>query len=348
MTPRVSVIMAAYNGAAWLPDTLASLYAQTLTDWELVVVDDRSTDATLTLLRACGDARVRVIESVANGGPVVARNRAFAEARGRYIAALDQDDIALPERLAQQVAWLDTAPDTVLVASATDQLVAGRRVPWPAARALSPDLIDWQMLVCNPIVWSSVMFRAEAARRLSPFERPDYRYVEDFDLYHRLRPFGRIAQIDAVLTLYRQHPEGASRRHADVMRANAERLLRERQAALLGAPDAELAALVQRHVMAREAVPDAATLRRLFDGIGRLRAAFLKTRGAAAAAPVEQAVGELWWRVCRASIRAGTLTLRRAVAARRAPVPLAQAPDLVTSQIIGGVRAMRRGLVRPD
>src|SRR3546814_3027377 len=108
--PIVSVIMAAYNGAALLPETLASLQAQTFGDFELIVVDDRSPDDTLALLHGWSDHRIHVIAAAENQGPVKARNRAFAQARGRYIAALDQDDICLPDRFARQVAYLDANP----------------------------------------------------------------------------------------------------------------------------------------------------------------------------------------------------------------------------------------------
>ena len=77
--PAISVIMAAYNGAELLPATLASLQRQTFTDFEVIVVDDRSTDNTLDVLRSWPDSRVRVIALDENGGPVRARNRAFAE-----------------------------------------------------------------------------------------------------------------------------------------------------------------------------------------------------------------------------------------------------------------------------
>src|SRR3546814_5613232 len=100
--PIVSVIMAAYNGAALLPETLASLQAQTFGDFELIVVDDRSPDDTLALLHGWSDHRIHVIAAAENQGPVKARNRAFAQARGRYIAALAQDDICLPDRFARQ------------------------------------------------------------------------------------------------------------------------------------------------------------------------------------------------------------------------------------------------------
>lgn len=342
--PTVSVIMAVYNGAALLPETLASLRAQTLTHWELVAVDDCSKDDSVAVLEALGDPRIRVIRAETNGGPVVARNIAFAAARGRYVAGLDQDDISLPTRFARQVAYLDAHPEVALVSSATDFLVDGRRLPgnWP--RPLTPALIDWLMLVQNPIAWSSVMFRADAARRLEPFERPEMRYVEDFDLYQRLRPHGRIAQIDEVLMLYRCHAGGASKVFNGTMRAHAELLLRERHRALLGDAAPDIAGLLVRHAMAREPVDDVETLNRMFAGIEALFEGFRAANPGADLAAVEREIAQLWWRVCRASVRSGTLLLHRALRGQR--LPLDRASDLIASQVIGGMRAVKRGLTR--
>ena len=340
--PTVSVIMAVYQGAALLPETLASLQAQTMTDWELVAVDDCSKDDSVTVLEALGDPRVRVIRAESNGGPVVARNRAFAEARGRYIAGLDQDDISLPQRFERQVAFLEANPDTVLVSSAADLLTDGRRTPgrWP--RPLSPALIDWLMLVQNPIAWSSVMFRADAGQRLEPLERPAMRYVEDFDLYHRLRPFGRIAQIDEVQMLYRVHAGGASSVFNATMRAHAELVLRQVHQARLGEGAADIAPLLVSHAMAGEPVPNRATLERLFDGIAALRADF-ESRGSYSRdelAAVDREISRLWWRLCRTGVRSGALMLHETFSRRG--VPVERLPDLIASQAIGGARRLRR------
>jgi GT2 family glycosyltransferase len=342
--PTISVIMAVYNGAALLPETLASLQSQTFGDWELVAVDDCSKDDSAALLEGWGDPRVRVIRSESNGGPVAARNRAFAEARGRHVAGLDQDDISLPERFAKQAAYLDANPDVSLVSCAADYLVDGRRLPgnWP--RPLTPALIDWLMLVQNPIAWSSVMFRADAARRLDPFERPAMRYVEDFDLYQRLRPFGRLAQIDEVLMLYRCHAGGASQVFNATMRAHAELLLRERHAALLGDAAPDIAGLLVRHVMAREPVADVETLNALFAGIGQLRTSFGAANPGEDLAAIDHEISQLWWRICRASVRSGALLLHRTLGGQ--PLPLGQAADLIASQVIGGMRKVKRGLTR--
>lgn len=346
VAPAISVVMATYNGAALLPQTLASLQAQTFADWELVAVDDGSRDDTVAVLRGWGDPRIRVIESAVNGGPVVARNRAFAEARGRYIAGLDQDDLSLPDRFARQVAWLEAHPGTVLVSTATDCLTGGKLRPGQWPRPLSAGLIDWLMLVQNPLVWSSVLFRADAARRLVPFERPECRYVEDFDLYHRLRAFGRIEQIDTVLTHYRIHAGGASQVFNGTMTAHAEALLRDRHAALLGAEAPDIAPLLVRYVMAKAPIGDRMELRRLFEGIGVLRRHFeAQGYNAETLVAVDREISRLWWRLCRAGVRSGRLPLRQAVGVRPAEAALIHAPaaDLVASSVIGAVRALRRG-----
>ncbi|WP_010544864.1 glycosyltransferase family 2 protein [Sphingomonas elodea] len=342
VAPAISVVMATYNGAALLPETLASLQAQTFPDWELVAVDDGSHDETVAVLRGWGDPRIRVIESAVNGGPVVARNRAFAEARGRYVAGLDQDDLCLPDRFAAQIAWLEGNPRTVLVSTATDCLLGGKVRPGQWPRPLTGGLIDWLMLVQNPLVWSSVLFRADAARLLVPFERPECRYVEDFDLYHRLRAFGRIEQIDTVLTRYRIHAGGASQMFNTTMTAHAEALLRERHRALLGEGAPDIAGLLVRHVMAKAPIGSRADLRCLFDGIAVLRAHFgAQHRDAETLALVDREISRLWWRVCRAGVRSGRLPLRHAIASRHPDAAIcdARAVDMVTSGMIGAVRA---------
>lgn len=109
---RVSVIIPTYNRAAYLPEALASVRAQTFKDYEIVVVDDGSTDSTADLL--AGDADVRYI-ACEHAGVAAARNRGVAEAQGEFIAFIDSDDLWLPEKLERQVSYLDAHPDAQLV-----------------------------------------------------------------------------------------------------------------------------------------------------------------------------------------------------------------------------------------
>ncbi|GAB4352972.1 MAG: glycosyltransferase family 2 protein [Kiloniellaceae bacterium] len=108
-TPQVSVITAAFNAEAFIAETIASVQAQSLSDWEMLVADDASSDRTAEIVAAiaAADPRVRLIRLEKNGGVARARNAALAAARGRYIAFLDSDDLWLPQKLARQIAFME-------------------------------------------------------------------------------------------------------------------------------------------------------------------------------------------------------------------------------------------------
>jgi len=108
--PLVSIITPVYNAARWLPETFATVRAQTLTDWEQVLVDDGSTDGSLAIIQAMAaeDPRFRWLRSSGRQGPAIARNLALEAARGRFIAFLDADDLWHPEKLARAVDWMTT------------------------------------------------------------------------------------------------------------------------------------------------------------------------------------------------------------------------------------------------
>ncbi|WP_339347792.1 glycosyltransferase family A protein [uncultured Sphingomonas sp.] len=312
--PQVSVIIAAYNGARLITETIASLTAQTLRDFEIVVVDDASTDDTLAVLRSIPEPRLRIVAAPANGGPAVARTIALEHARGRYIAGLDQDDLCRPDRLARQVAFLDTHRDTVLVASAAEPFGEGG-LPAVASHAglTDPDTIDWRLSWCNPLVWSSVMIRGDAARALDPFERDAVRFAEDFDLYHRIRSFGRIARIDAPLIRYRHHAGGVSKHTRDRMIAAAGEVLAIRYADAMGDTAPRAGALMSRHAAARLPVPDAETL----GEVSGMLAVIVQVFGPLAPSVAPSEADRLWWQIARSGLRHGRYGITDLKRARR-------------------------------
>lgn len=346
--PIVSVVMAAYNGAHLIGETLASLGVQTMPDFEVLVVDDCSTDATRDVVRAWPDARVRLIAAPVNGGPVRARNLAFAQARGRYVAGLDQDDICLPDRFARQVAYLDAHPHVTLVAAAASVFEGDATRASPHAPISTPTLIGWLLHIQNPLVWSTTMIRGSIARMLDPFTDPDCLYAEDFDLYHRLLAKGPVARLDTVLLRYRDHPGGASQRYRDTMLANASAVLARAWTPRLGDDATVVAAMLARYVVAGDAVPDRATLQRLGTTIALLQASYL-----ADIQPDDESrrlirweTARLWWRIVRHAVRSGTIGMRDAFAVRPDHLGLGHAgiDDLVVSGLVGSARAARARL----
>ncbi len=140
--PGISVLMPAYNAEQYVGEAIDSVLLQTLGDFELIVVDDSSTDGTANLLARVQDPRLRVLTNSANLGIAKSLNRAVAMARGRYIARIDHDDLCLPTRLAQQKELLDARADVVLVASAMTQMVNGRLRPRVCSHLISYHSMD--------------------------------------------------------------------------------------------------------------------------------------------------------------------------------------------------------------
>ena len=339
--PSVSVIMPAYNGAALIGETIDCVLAQSFADFELVIVDDCSTDTTWDLLQTFSDPRIRCFRAERNGGPVQARNQAFGHARGRYIVGLDQDDLCTPDRFARQVAFLDAHPDVALVASACRLLRDGQEQAWPMLEGLTPQSIDWLMMLCNPLAWSSVMFRADAARCLVPFERQEVLYAEDFDLYHRIRAFGAIARIDTPLLIYRCHAQGASKRFEDAMCASAAKVLAEQYRGIFGDRAEDYAVLMGRHLMHCEVVPDLATLSKVVGIMALLHSHFLDRHSpdAATRTIIEREYRRLWQMLVRPALRWGVVQLRDIPPLRPAGVPLSlRQPDWLLSSAIGNMR----------
>ena len=343
--PCVSVLMTTYNGGATIAASIDSILAQSFRDFELIVVDDGSTDETGAILARIGDPRLRVLRMDRKSGIVAARNHGFAFVRGRYVAPLDHDDLSDASRLARQVAFLDANPGVALVATEI-RIARNGKLSAPhhptAGDALA---LRWLLLIDNPLTWSSVMFRTDAVQRLGAFLRADYELADDFDFYHRLLGIGDIVRLDEVLTTYRYHAANASRARAEALNASATRVLSDAYASLLG--DGAAAELVIRHLSDRQPVPDAVTLRRIGDVLERLLERFCAAHDLSAAERrcIGELAGEAWWRTARGAIRRGAPSMLRQYRAR--PVlSVGFRPafaDVAASVAIGTVRALRDG-----
>lgn len=194
------------NGAATIEASVASILRQTLPAFGLLVVDDGSTDGTpLVLARlAAADARIRVLRQDALG-LVPALNRGLAEARAPFVARMDADDIADPDRLQRQLAVLQAAPSVALVGSAWRVVDAGGRV----RRVMHPPETDAGIRAAlaraNVLAHPTVMYRRDAVLAVGGY-RPAFVLAEDYDLWLRLLERFAAACVPDVLLDYREHP----------------------------------------------------------------------------------------------------------------------------------------------
>jgi len=217
--------MPVYNGERFLPETLASVRAQTLTDWELLLVDDGSTDGSLAIARAAAerDPRVRSVQ-VEHGGVSAARNAALQLARAPLIALWDHDDLSEPERLSAQAAGLDAAPDVAVLGAYAWYIGAEGRVTGvlefaPTTRRHYHRIKERHGALFVP--GSSAMFRRSAALAAGGFRR-SMEPAEDTDLWTRIGDDHVVLILPRRLVRYRVHAHSTSARRFFVQRERDE------------------------------------------------------------------------------------------------------------------------------
>jgi glycosyltransferase involved in cell wall biosynthesis len=219
--PQVSVIIPAYNSAKYLPEAIASVLEQTYTDYEIIVINDGSTDNTHEVVTPYLD-KIRYFEQ-SNQGVSATRNRGIYLAKGELIAFLDADDIFLPQKLAQQVEILLTQPEIGIVNSGFCIITeAGKKVVdierWHKIPNLTPEI--W--LLHKPVLPSAMMFRRDWLMKVEGFD-PRFFASEDVDLVLRMVIQGcQSTWLKTVTVYYRQHNSSASWRNPTKQMANAE------------------------------------------------------------------------------------------------------------------------------
>ncbi|MGL5892694.1 MAG: glycosyltransferase family 2 protein, partial [Bacteroidia bacterium] len=213
-TITVSVVVPAYNAEPFIAETIESVLAQTLQNWELIVVDDGSTDKTVSVAEQfCGDERISIIRQK-NAGVSAARNAGLLPAKGKYVAFLDADDVWLPENLKRKVALLELPGNepAMLAHAAVENIdIQSKRsgeINAGKAGNVLHDLLSWNgTVVPGP---SSILVRREAAVKIGGFDL-QLSTAADQDFFFRLAELGAFAATTEVLSLYRLHPNNMHR-----------------------------------------------------------------------------------------------------------------------------------------
>jgi glycosyltransferase involved in cell wall biosynthesis len=205
--PKISVVMPVHNGAAWLAEAIKSVLAQTLTGFELLVVDDGSTDASPDIAAAFSnhDSRVRSIRLPRRQGLISALNTALGLVRAELIARLDADDAALPGRFAAQARYFAERPALVLLGTAAERIdEVGRSIGYMRPATDPEQLRQILQKKGNPFIHSSIMMRTPMVRKLGGYREP-FLGAEDFDLWLRMCEHGGITNLAEPLVRYRIH-----------------------------------------------------------------------------------------------------------------------------------------------
>ncbi|PZA09314.1 glycosyl transferase [Rhodopseudomonas palustris] len=208
--PEVSVIMPVRDGERWVAEAIRSVRDQTFADFELLVIDDGSVDATPAILAeaAAADPRLVILQQ-RRDGLVAGLNRGLEAARAMLIARLDADDIALPDRLARQVDYMEQHPEVVLLGGWATVIDENGQ---PKGRDMrpSPDGLRATLMKKSPFIHPTVMFRAEAARRVGGYHAA-FEAGEDYDFWLRLADVGEVAILPELSIRYREHGGSVTR-----------------------------------------------------------------------------------------------------------------------------------------
>jgi glycosyltransferase involved in cell wall biosynthesis len=214
--PLVSLILLSYNYEAYVGDAIRSVLAQTYPHWELIVIDDASTDRSLEVIRSFSDPRIRLLRRKRNVGPSASYNQAYASCRGQYVGSLDADDFLAPRKLELQVGHFETHPDLdVLGTFVTEVDAAGHAADNGTAAWFNQELDLNQIenwLMRNHLCHSSVLLRRSTHDRLGLLN-PHLRVAADYELWLRgLAQGARFEVLKEPLLFSRQHGSNAWRK----------------------------------------------------------------------------------------------------------------------------------------
>lgn len=213
--PRVSVLIPLYNTPeSFLRETIDSVLNQTFRDYELLLLNDSPNNTELEeIIASYKDERIRYACNERNYGIAESRNKLLEMAKGEYVAVLDHDDVAMPERLAKQVAYLDAHPEVGVVGCCLKEIPSGRHSDFPES----------DQNIRMGLMWGCVVPHTGAMIRLSVLQRsgmkyePQYSPSEDYALWCRLIPHTRFYNIQEELVCYRKHAGNTSKKMSDRM-----------------------------------------------------------------------------------------------------------------------------------
>ncbi|MGN7760307.1 glycosyltransferase family 2 protein [Paenibacillus sp. 22594] len=231
---KISVLMPVFNMAPYIEESICSILTQTYTDFELLIIDDGSTDGTLDIIRKFDDRRIKLITHSSNVGLIETLNQGIDLCTGEYIARMDGDDIALPHRFERQVNFMDAHQDCGVCGSQVYLLGRDTVTTKPLHHE---EIRCWQLFHCT-IVHPTVMIRKSVLKDHGIMYL-NFVHAEDYEIWNRLSAVTQVVNLPEVLLMYRQHSNQISNVHQQVQVIESERIRRDQLRLLDIEPTAE-------------------------------------------------------------------------------------------------------------
>lgn len=202
--PKISVILPVYNGQEYLVESINSVLTQSFADFELIIINDGSTDGSVKMIEKLDDPRIRFFQQP-NKGLAATLNRGISLAKGEYIARQDQDDVSFQSRFARQVNFLDANQEVGMVGTGAEIWVGNNRTNRLLSHPTEYALLKFAMLFDNHFVHSSVMLRRSVLNKVGGYAVASARQPpEDYELWSRVMKDYKLANLPDVLVAYRE------------------------------------------------------------------------------------------------------------------------------------------------
>ena len=228
LIPAISVIMPVYNGEAYVGKAIESILSQTFTDFEFLIIDNASADRTSEVIAAFKDPRIRIIKNPVNLGLIGSLNVGLQVARGKYVARMDHDDIAYPERFQKEYDFLDAHPEITIVGTWSTLINPEGKEMKDHRNALRSNVIKYELLWGNSLTHPSLLMRRKEIVELGGYD-PLWVHTEDFNLYSRAIKKYKLANIPEPLLYYRVHGSSltGSADSQAIIHENTKKMIRE-------------------------------------------------------------------------------------------------------------------------
>ena len=215
--PKVTVLMAVYNGEGYLRETIESILVQTFQDFEFLIINDGSIDSTREIICSYKDSRIKLVDNEQNIGLTKSLNKGWRLAKGELIARQDADDISEPERLARQVDFLEANSEVVLVGSWYKEIDSEGNFLRECSLPCDSTSIRWEILFYSPFVHSAVMFNKNTVSEQIGFYDEAFSYAQDYDLWWRITRNLKVANIDECLMRLRINPSSMTATYGKIV-----------------------------------------------------------------------------------------------------------------------------------
>jgi glycosyltransferase involved in cell wall biosynthesis len=221
-TPTVSVLMCVFNGEKYLREAIDSILCQTFTDFEFIIINDKSTDRSVDIIRSYADPRIRLYSNESNIGLTKSLNKGIDLAKGKYIARMDADDISLPDRLATQVEFMESNPHIGVCGTWFELFGDSNSI---VSHPINHDEIILKFFNQNAIGHPTVIIKTSVLHENRYNEQ--YITTQDYELWTRLAISGfKFHNIPSVLLRYRWHNQNISKEKAHITTKNTKEAIR--------------------------------------------------------------------------------------------------------------------------